>query len=273
MKRLMLACLLTAMSVPAFAGTAPTRASYEVYFGGLHIMSAESEFAPGADAYEVVAKARSRGMLDLFFGWRGETRSVGRYEAGRAVPDRHTNFGWRGDEKRSVILTYDETGEVTSAAVEPAPDPEEVTALPADAESGTIDPLTVIAQVSRTLARTGRCDGEFAVFDGRRRYDLRISDQGEETLAPTSYSIFSGEARRCRMEYRMLGGERRDPSKYSVTARDRDVYVARPVAGGPAIPVALKIETDFGTLMAHLTGLEMPKDVAQREESALPGSR
>lgn len=273
MNRLLLASFLIAFSTPALAAGGPMRATYEVYFGGLHILSAESEFAPETRRYAVTAKAETRGILSVFFGWRGETRSAGRFDGRRAVPDRHTNFGWRGDEQRSVILTYGPDGEVTETRIDPAPDPEEVTALPEDAETGTIDPLTVIAQVSRTMSQTGTCDGEFAVFDGRRRYDLRVSDQGMETLPATSYSIFSGEARRCRVEYAMLGGERKDPSKYSKTARDRVVYVARPVKDAPAIPVALKIETDFGTLMAHLTGVETRKDLALSDETAGRGSR
>lgn len=264
MKQLALAALLLTVSASASAATGPIRATYEVYFGGLHILSAESEFAPESSRYAVTAKAETRGILDVFFGWRGETRSAGRFDGSRAVPGRHTNFGWRGEEQRSVILTYGPDGEVAETRIDPAPDPEEVTALPEDAELGTIDPLTVIAQLSHTMSRAGTCNGEFAVFDGRRRYDLRVTDRGMETLPATSYSIFSGEARHCRVDYAMLGGARKDPSKYSETAWDRVVYVARPVADGPAIPVALKIETDFGTLMAHLTGVEAPKDVAAR---------
>lgn len=273
MKRLLLASLLIVCAAPASAANGPMRATYEVYFGGLHILSAQSEFAPEQSRYAVTAKAQTRGILDVFFGWHGETRSAGRFDNDRAVPGKHTNFGWRGDEQRSVILTYGPNGEVTSTRIDPAPDPDEVTALPENAEAGTIDPLTVLAQLSRTMSEAGTCDGEFAVFDGRRRYDLRVTDQGMESLPPTSYSIFSGEARRCRIEYAMLGGERKDPSKYSKTARDRVVYVARPLKDGPAIPVALKIETDFGTLMAHLTGIESAKDLALSDRAAPRGSR
>lgn len=273
MNRLLLASILIVFSAPALAAGGPMRATYEVYFGGLHILSAESEFAPERRSYAVTAKAETKGILGVFFGWRGETRSAGSYDGRRAVPGRHTNFGWRGDEQRSVILTYGPDGEVTDTHIDPAPDPEEVTALPEDAKNGTIDPLTVIAQISRTMSQTGTCDGEFAVFDGRRRYNLRVSDHGMETLPATSYSIFSGEARRCGVEYAMLGGARKDPSKYSKTARDRVVYVARPVEDGPAIPVALKIETDFGTLMAHLTGVQTPKDLALGQDTASRGSR
>lgn len=273
MKPVLLASVLIALSAPVQAGTGPMRASYEVYFGGLHILSAESEFAPEGSRYAVAARARTQGVLDYFFGWHGETRSVGQFEQDRAVPDRHTNFGWRGGRERSVVLEYGPGGEVLSARIDPASDPAEVTALPEGSEAGTIDPLTVIAQLSRTVSQTGTCAGEFAVFDGRRRYDLRVTDRGTETLPATGYSIFSGEALRCGVEYAMLGGQRKEPNKYTQTTRERVVYVARPVQGGPAIPVGLKIETDFGTLMAHLTGVEAVGDVALSTDGVRRGSR
>ncbi|MDF1793682.1 MAG: DUF3108 domain-containing protein [Thalassobaculaceae bacterium] len=273
MKRFLLAFALIALSAPASADTAAMRATYEVYFGGLHILSAESEFSPEGSDYALAAKARTRGILDMFFGWHGETRSAGRYEEGRAVPGIHTNFGWRGDKRRSAVLDYGPDGTVTSAHVDPPPDPDEVTDMPEGAAAGTIDPLTVIAQLSRLVTREGSCSGEFAVFDGRRRYDLRITDRGMEALPPTDYSIFSGEARRCGIEYAMLGGQRKERSKYTETARERVVYVAHPLKDGPPIPVALKIETDFGTLMAHITGIEAPGRLALQDTMPARGSR
>lgn len=260
-------------SLPAAATEGPVKATYEVYFGGLHVLSAESEFAPALDSYDLTTRAKTRGILDVLFGWHGVSRSAGRFQDGRAVPDLHVNRGWRGERKRSVVLEYGPDGQVTTAELEPAPDPEEVTEVPEGSELGTVDPLSVIAQVSRAVTEAGRCEGEFAVYDGRRRYDLRISDRGTESLPATGYSIFSGEAMRCGVEYAMLGGQRKDPNKYAKTARERVVYVARPLKGGPAIPVGLKIETDFGTLMAHITSVETQGGITLGDAGSRRGSR
>lgn len=256
------ALIAASLAAPAAmaAETVPIRATYEVYFGGLHILSAQSEFRSigprGTDGYSVTGRSKTQGVLAFLFDWRGETVSSGRFVAGRALPRRHENRGWRGDETRIVELVYGDEGQVVSTSVTPPPDPDEVTTLPDDAADGTIDPLSVVAQLSNAIASGGTCDGEFAVFDGRRRYDLRVSNDGEVALPATDYSIFKGAATACRIDYAMIGGQRKERSKYAETARDRVVYVAHPIPGGPAIPVALKIETGFGTLMAHLTALE-----------------
>ncbi|NQW09943.1 MAG: DUF3108 domain-containing protein [Alphaproteobacteria bacterium] len=253
-----LALLAAAMDLtgPARAETPRIRASYDVYFGGLHILAAEAEFEPGEARYSATARSRTEGILAVFFDWRGQSRSEGRYVDHRAIPSRHRNTGLRGDETRDVEIAYDADGAVTRATVAPPPDPDEVTDLPADAEVGTIDPLSVIAELMRAVTLGRECSGRYAVFDGRRRYDLIVTDQGAATLPPTDYAIYSGPVMVCGVEYRLLGGERKEKSRYAKTARERVVYVARPDATLPAIPVGLKIETDFGTLMAHLTGIE-----------------
>ncbi len=237
--------------------------TYEVYFGGLHVLSATAELDRTDRRYRLAAQATTQGILDFFFSWRGNTESVGAFEGAGAdtgagaglVPARHRNHGYRGDKVRKVALAYDGSGDVAAVLVEPPPDLEEVNALPDDAEIGTIDPLSVIAALSEALTQGEACSGEFQVFDGRRRYDLIVTDQGKQSFEANDYSVFQGEAQACGIEYKLLGGDRKEKSKYAKTARDRVVYVGRPLAEAPAIPVRAKIETDFGTAMAHLTSI------------------
>src|SRR3546814_2528461 len=48
-----------------------------------------------------------------------------------------------------------------------------------------------------------------------KRYDLIVSDAGERVLEPTSYSIYAGPARGCKLDYKMLGGHKIERSKRS----------------------------------------------------------
>jgi hypothetical protein len=233
----------------------PVTASYDVYFGGFHVMSSTANYARGDTDYTVSATGRTQGILEFFFEWAGETRTIGRFNGPHVLPTLHESRGQGSSEERRMSIRYDETGEVVDFVVEPTPDPEEITPLPENAEVGTIDPLTVFADLGRSVSEGRGCSGTYAVFDGKRRYDLKISDRGEKVLKPTSYSVFSGPALACHVEWEMQGGARREKNKYSRTARDRTVYVAAPFEGAEPIPVAMTIETDYGTLMAHLTSV------------------
>src|SRR3546814_17917720 len=154
----------------------------------------------------------------------------------------------------SDVCSSDLRGEVIGTLVQPAQDWEGRHPLPPDAGKGTLDPLSVIAGLGELLQAGGRCEGTFPVFDGRKRYDLIVSDAGERVLEPTSYSIYAGPARGCKLDYKMLGGHKIERSKYVETARDRIIWVASPAEGAPPIPVRLAIETDYGNPMSHLTG-------------------
>lgn len=235
----------------------PVVADYQFYFGGLHVLNAQARFAALTDAYTVEAEGETLGLLSVFFEWKGVSRTEGRFEGDRAIPVLHESRGNNSDEERLLTLRYDETGAVTDVVVQPKPDPEEVTPLPENAEVGTIDPLTVVAAIGRAVAQGEGCSGTFPVFDGKRRYDLTVTDEGMRTLDPTDYSVFSGPALACHVEWQSLGGHRREKSKYAKTARDRTVYVARPFEDSRPIPVALSIETDYGTLKGHMTGVEV----------------
>jgi hypothetical protein len=233
----------------------PVKATYEVYFGGFHVLDAEALWQRSPSGYRISAEAETRGMLGWLNPWKGATESRGRLAGGRAIPVHHENRGTADEGEKLVRLRYDGDGDIAESLVRPEQDWEDRHPLPPDAGEGTLDPLSVVAGLSELLRSGGRCEGRFAVFDGRKRYDLTVSDAGLQTLEPTDYSIFAGPARGCRVDYEMLGGHRVERSKYAATARERIVWVARPRQGAPLIPVRLKIETAYGTVMGHLTGL------------------
>ncbi|WP_340117068.1 DUF3108 domain-containing protein [Pelagibius sp. 7325] len=247
---------LAALPAISSARAEPVSATYEVYFGGFHVLNAEALWVRGSSDYRLLAEAETRGFVGWLNPWKGTTESNGRIAGGKVIPQRHVNWGSATDEgeERIVALSYDRAGDITESLVQPEQDWEDRHPLPADAGRGTLDPLSVIAGLSELLQKGGRCEGSFAVFDGRKRYDLTVSDAGERELEPTDYSIYAGPAHGCRLDYEMLGGHRMERNKYVETARERIVWVARPAENAPLIPVRLEIETAYGTLMGHLTG-------------------
>jgi hypothetical protein len=255
---LLLGAALSLALAAAPARAEPMSAAYQVYFGGLNVLKAEALWEQGATGYRLTAEAETQGFVGWLNPWKGTTESQGQIFGGKVIPERHLNWGSSDDSEsdgeRLVMLSYDAEGNITETLVQPEQDWEGRHPLPADADKGTLDPLSVIAGLAELLQAGGRCEGSFAVFDGRKRYNLIVSDAGEAVLPPTSYSIYAGPARGCRLDYEMLGGHRIERSKYVETARERIVWVARPAEGAPPIPVRLEIETAYGTVMGHLTG-------------------
>jgi len=235
----------------------PAKASYEIFFGGLHVLNAEAEWEFGAGEYRFTGEAETQGFIGWLNPWKGNTESRGEIRDGKVVPRYYETWNTDNDEdggQRLVELSYDAEGNLAETLVEPALQSDDRYPLPPDAGKGTLDPLSVIAGLSGLLEAGGRCEGSFAVFDGRKRYDLLVSDAGVAQLPPTDYSIYAGRAHGCRLEYKLLGGHSKKRNKYAETSHDRIVWVARPAPGAPLIPVRLQISTDHGSVMGHLTG-------------------
>lgn len=249
----------------------PVSATYDIYFGGFHVLTADAQWERSARGYQIAGEAETQGMIGWLNPWKGNTESRGRLADGKVIPQSFVSHGTSSKGDKLVRLSYDPQGELSDSIVQPEQDGEDRYPLPPDAAEDTLDPLSVIAGLSEILRKTGRCEGKFPVFDGRKRYDLTVSDAGVKQLEPTDYSIYAGPAHGCRLDYTMLGGQRVERNKYAETARERIVWVARPMEGAPLIPVRLEIDTAYGTVMGHLTGFEQGAQMAEKSGTKQPG--
>ena len=231
-------------------------ADYTFYFGGFSILQAETTIELRRKSYKVVSKSKTDGLLNVFFEWSGQATSQGNFLESRLVPSLHQNVGKRAGNVRKTVLLYESNGEIVSSDIQPPPDLSEVFPIPRGLLSETIDPLTAIVQINRRLERGMGCNATFPVFDGRRRYDLTLADRGELTLKQTPFSVFQGKALVCEINANMLGGHKREKSKYTTSSGEKLVYVGRPLDGGPILPVGLTVETAFGTLTGHLVSIK-----------------
>lgn len=245
----------------------PLSLDYEAYFGGFHIGSARTTIRREGAEYEVQGEARARGLFDWYAGWRGRAISEGILGDGLVVsPEIHRNEGeWRGATRRN-LLTFLPDGTVDVEQESP-PDPNKLSPIPEDSIPGTVDPISAIMALARTMEVAGDCTGTIPIYDGRRRYDLSVTQGGARTFEANEYSIFAGEAVACEVVFERIGGFRLEQSKYQQTARDRIVWVAQPLAGVPPIPVRIEVDTDYGILLVHLTAAR----VGDTEIAVAPG--
>lgn len=236
-------------------------ADYTFYFGGFTILQANTTIKLKLKRYKVVSESKTDGLLSLFFEWSGQAISEGNFLEGRSVPRLHQNVGKRAGNVRKTVLSYESSGQLNSSEIHPPPDLSEVFPIPRGLVKETIDPLTAVIQINRRLERGMGCSAELPVFDGRRRYDLTLADGGETTLKQTPFSVFQGKALVCKININMLGGHKREKSKYAATSGEKLVYIGRPLKDGPFLPVGLKIETAFGTLTGHLVSIQKTNTV------------
>ena len=225
----------------------------------LSILSIASQVRWDADAYEIEIAALTRGVVGWIGDWKGRGVSYGAVDNGQLRPaGNRSDSTWRG-EARFTELTYAPDGAVTTAA-QPSNEQDNRDPVPPELARDTIDVLSALIALVRKVGATGRCDGQFPVYDGRRRFDLSVTDGGEFTLDKNDYSPFAGRARKCLASMRRLAGfwKEKDARRQAAPSEDKPVliWLAPPKPGAPSLPVRAEAELGLGTLVLHLRAAE-----------------
>ncbi|WP_247872291.1 DUF3108 domain-containing protein [Azospirillum sp. TSO35-2] len=253
---------LAAMTAPAMA--APVTATYRVFVGGVTVLDVDTTLDLTGDRYRITVSAVTGGYLGRLFSWRTESQSDGARSADALRPAHHQQTSVFRDEPRNVTLSYDGQGDVT-ASVTPPPEQDDREPVPPDLRRGTLDPLTAVLGLLAGVGRGEGCERTLPVYDGRRRYDMVFSEVGRRIVDQSRFSVFAGVALQCRVSYRPVAGYPRSASSGRFWQRnDRaerppvDLWLAPVAAGAPPLPVRLETESDFGSVVLHLTGVTPP---------------
>jgi hypothetical protein len=256
MRRLFSLTLL--LAVAGLAGTAaadPLRLRYEAYAGGLHVMSFDIGVEDSGRDYRVVSGIRTRGLADFFVGMQLSSETSGKVaENGRLRPTRYLNQSKFGRRERALMV---EPRGDDSFYVQGTPDEEPRTPIPAATLPGAVDPLTAMLQAGRVVAASNSCQQRIPVFDGRRRYDLVFTDQGERQLAASRYSVVTGPARLCKVQQERIGGFVMNAGDKEI-GRESLIWIAAPLVGAPPVPVKLELDTSWGWLTIQLDEVTAP---------------
>ena len=256
--------LALALAAPSSArAEGAVLARYDVRARGLSVMRVEALFDLSGPGYRVQTRVRPVGVGSAFSGGGEQVSTTeGSWRGAEPVPRRHSSEGeWR-DGRRAVLSDYGPSpggGAPLLRVLEPPLEPEREP-VPEALKRNTMDGLSAMAKLLRAVERTGRCEGEAPVFDGRRRSDFRAWTEGPDEL-PRGEGAFAGPALRCAFLGRLVAGRhaaeqgrdeggRRPP-------RPAVAWVARPLPDRAAVPVLIEMPTRwFGTVRVVLAAAE-----------------
>jgi hypothetical protein len=208
------------------------------------------------DQFTATAIGATAGMLRVFASGDGNSAARGAMIAG--VPSAASFTASVTADKRTeeFRMTLD-GGDVKDYSVlpEPEPNPERVPLTDAH-RRGVKDPMTAsLIQVpgNANLLGPEACQRTLAVFDGRMRYDLKLSyKRVDEISAEKGYS---GPAVVCAINFVPLAGynPHRSAIKYLINSRDIELWLA-PIAGTRIlVPFRVSIPTPIGVGIMQAT--------------------
>lgn len=268
-------CLLpTALAVAVLWGaTAAARAEavpqlaldYQVFAGGLHVLSYEAVVSLNTGTYKASVQARTNGFVDSLFKFSLEAEVAGVEGAAGPMPRSfHVANRWRENPERWVKITYTE-GSIPKAEADPPAAGDDRDPVSKDLLRGTLDPISAVLAVVAKVAQSGRCEAEVSIYDGRRRYDLTTQHLGEIELKTSDIAPFGGLAVRCGLAFELLGGGWKKKSKrWKEAGRPEvEVFLVQVLPNAPPLPVRVHAKNNFGALRIHLVAARLVTGVTQ----------
>jgi len=225
---------------------------YKIYVGGFHVIDLDVGVKFEPSTYHVKAKIKSVQTIDWLFPWAMTAYSRGGFDGTKVQPliaGQENN--WRG-KKRYTHLKF-EHGDVKIIRIKPKPRTGDREPVLENMRRGTLDLMTAIIDLITRLHRNESCNGEFRIFDGRRRYDLISKSLGSKTLRPNRYTPFVGAVVQCLVSInRIAGFKKTDNPDWKALDRSAMVWMGRPFDDLPPVPIRFMLETPFGGFVAHL---------------------
>lgn len=263
-----LCALLTLTS--AVAAPAPKHRqimTYDVYAGGFHVVEANLEVDLGKPKrYRLELDAKTRGFLRTLAPWDGTFETTGWYDSRRETPHpeiHRSSAVWR-DELEAKEYKYRKDGGFQEYRVTDEYSKNEKRGVEKELTDKTTDVLSATLAVMEKISDGQKCEGTSEVFDGDRRYRMIFRDQGQVNLTATRYNLYEGPATQCVVEVQPVAGKwhKKPRGWMSIQEQGRQhgslptVWLAKMSEGEPAVPVKIRVKTDYGTLFMHLTGYQ-----------------
>lgn len=239
-------------------------ASYDVWTGGFRALAVDLTLRTTAGGYTADMKVRTDGFIGNVAPWHAEAVATGTLSgSGRPSSDRYSNTSTWAGKKSVTALDWQGDGSAT-ITFQPQRDlPEDIS--PADGKDAS-DPLTaVLGGLDRVARRTALCPDPLRIFDGRRRFDVRMAPASPRSVPASDKALYAGPARVCRLGVTPLAGAWRWRSSGALVPPGGSLsdtpdafllYFAQPSPDLPTVPVRVEGNTSYGPIVAYLTALK-----------------
>lgn len=253
---------LTGLSPKASA--AGTTLYYEVYAGGVNALQARLDLDTSPDNFQTALTANTKGFLGVLAPWRGQYITGGFLKSGKPMPLKHTAESvWR-DEVETKTYSYNKAGQFQDLKIVEEGKDKSPKKIDNTLTKDTVDILSATLNTMMQTADTGECKGTSDIFDGKRRFGLTFTPTGTEELTSSRYNIYNGVAAKCDVEITPKGGKWHEKPRgwLSIQEQGRQrgalpaIWLGQISPDLPAVPVKVRVKTQFGTLFMHLIDVQ-----------------
>ncbi len=242
-------------TVPA-AAQGRLDAQYEASLAGILVGKGSWVVDIADDQYSATANGGTTGILKAFTGGHGSGAAQGRIVNGALSPASYVATIASDTKQTETIRIQLAAGNVKESTIEPEPEPNPERLPVTDAHrKGVLDPMTgTLIRVAGTADPVApeACASSAGIFDGRLRYDLKLSFKRVETVKAKGYQ---GPVVVCALHFVPIAGyvPDRPGIKYLAAQRSMEVWLA-PIAGTRVlVPFKVLVPTPIGMAALEAT--------------------
>ncbi|NIJ42325.1 hypothetical protein FHS78_002619 [Parvibaculum indicum] len=226
------------------------RAGYTVYVGGFLVARGTLDTWIGGDNYKMRAQLGAAGLPAAFWDGHWDIGAEGAVDGLQVKPQRYVFVSRENDKTKTRLMSWDASG-----MPETRNDPPEgkISVLPGERRN-TRDPVSAL--LVPVAGTRNPCDRTIRIFDGKRRYDIKLS-KDRETEITTRDRGYSGHAIVCKAAFTpKTGTERKKFTQMLRRDRATEVWLAPLEKGRLYLPIKLKMRTPIGGAVLELVSLE-----------------
>lgn len=233
---------------------------YSVYAGGLHALDVNLiTDLSDEEQYNTVMTAKTFGLLGKLAPWEGEFFTTG-WKGQLFQPQNHTSTTIFRGESETKTYSYNKDGSFKQYS-ETENGKETIKDRDAALTQNTVDILTATLNTMRGISAGQECKSGQEIFDGKRRYKLIFEQKRETTFDKSRHNVYAGKAIECTALVEPIAGKWHEKPRGWASIQEQGrakgslptIWFAVVEEGQPAIPVKVRVKTDYGTLFMHLT--------------------
>lgn len=241
------------LALPSSAAPAEAQgrldARYEVTLAGIPVGRGSWTIEIADDHYLASVNGATVGLIKALAGGKGEGAAQGRIVNGGFAPASYT-VTTETSRKAETIHMALSAGNITESSIDPEP-PSDTARIPVTEAQrrGVSDPMTasmIRVNGNGNPVSPEACNAATAIFDGRMRYDLKLTYKRMDTVK--AEKGYQGPAVVCAIGFTPVSGYVPDRAaiKYLAAQRAMEVWLV-PIAGTRVlVPFKVSIPTPLG---------------------------
>ena len=239
------------MTVPANAA-GKLKADYTLTVARIPVGAATLESEIADEAYTSAMTGHANAALQMFASGKGALNARGALTGGQPEPATFT-FDIESDDERTAKIALAFEAGLAKVTAGDRPAQEGRIAITEDHRRNVLDPLSALMLPAKADALA--CARTLSIYDGRRRFDLKLAFKRTETIKTKGYD---GAAAVCSVTFQAVAGHRPESTavKFLSDGREIEIWFA-PVAGTPLVaPYRMSVASMLGNIVVQANAFE-----------------